>query len=1344
MASSVAGAWNYPLQLNNLDAGVTNITVNGLTNPLTSDIQSNSFGLTSTNGMSLVVGDPSFPATTLVTLAPGTTFDVMNDAGFFKTPLSVSYTDVDMRDADNVFAPTVLPADNSERIATTAYVNSAIAGSGGGNMLFSGVSAVGNHVVGTNIPGTNYGPSALNEDASTFNFSTKGLVADSLLTTNSLALTASLDVNINATTINSTAPLRIGVPGSANTYVSTSQVKVQDGTIPNFSNMDINGVEVSNGFDSSKLTFEKLYNNANNATTGSIITIANDYFNNLLTGVTSFTSPGLTLDTPQVDLVQNLTIQSSDDITTNCANYALNATIASITSAVNIVGNTDISGDILTNGNTVAMNTASTFAITADNDISITAQTTTPDKNINLFATGLINNASTDFNVTSTDINLNAVNVNVMATLADFVATPITTTSSTTANSFIKVGGTNLEVLLADGTTAPYNSGGSGGNYFLYESSTNITVPPSISQHVQYNNSVQPSATFVYINHLTDDNIDIDFYLAQVGIGDILYFQDRNLSTNWIKYAVTSRTIIPNDYVEFGVTYVNSEGTGSTNFPNNHPIFFTSYVDSATINTRLNALETKTQYQSTPTLNQTDFTGTVLADTIKITGGLSSNYLMADGSTSALTTITTSGVGTSLVKTGTSPGFELNSLLASTGLSSSLAGDTITLTNTLPSTDISLASTGTGTSLLNSTTNPTFSTKSLAVGAGLSIASTTDTITLTNTGTASTLANAGAGTSLVVSGTAPSLTVKSLSNGTGITLNDVSSNIEIVNSSPASGISLTTVGTGTSILTSTSANPTFSTRTLTAGTNITFTTTTDDIKIDASGGGGGTYTFTNGGTGTTLVSTASTSTDFKPVSITAGTNVTISNSGTDILISSAGVAGGSTLNAVPVSVSASTYYPTFIASGASTTITQVNTDLSGLTYVPSTNSLTAGAMNSVLFTSSNVEPTIGFVGLATTASKIQTTAIPTSASTYYPTFVPTNTSANSEVLSKDVGLTYVPSTNTLATTNFNGTTFTSASVLPTIGFVGASTSASTIQTTGIPSSASIYYITFVPTSTSNNNEVLGKDVGLSYQPSTNALSCDVVNAVTFNSSTPVASAGFVGTCSQALQLATTLQTTNASIFYPIFAPSASTSTGQAMSLDANLSFQPSTNALTCTTFIGALTGTATLATNLVGGTASTNQLLYQTGVNTTALLATGTSGQFLKSNGTSAPGWVDNSTLGFQMSYGGKILLTNDYLTPNRFADTTATSVTASSYLSQWACPVACNITGWSSTVQTTSGATLSILIGGSAGTAIAGVATSTTNSGTITARPVTAGAIVEVRIVGTITNATCVTLYFT
>ena len=86
-------------------------------------------------------------------------------------------------------------------------------------------------------------------------------------------------------------------------------------------------------------------------------------------------------------------------------------------------------------------------------------------------------------------------------------------------------------------------------------------------------------------------------------------------------------------------------------------------------------------------------------------------------------------------------------------------------------------------------------------------------------------------------------------------------------------------------------------------------------------------------------------------------------------------------------------------------------------------------------------------------------------------------------------------------------------------------------------------------------------------------------------------------------------------YYPTFV--GSTGLGQTGYIDADLTYNPSTNTLTATNF----NGNATSATNLAGGAGG--QIPYQSAVSTTALLANGVDGQVLTSQGgTSAPIWT--------------------------------------------------------------------------------------------------------------------------
>jgi hypothetical protein len=88
--------------------------------------------------------------------------------------------------------------------------------------------------------------------------------------------------------------------------------------------------------------------------------------------------------------------------------------------------------------------------------------------------------------------------------------------------------------------------------------------------------------------------------------------------------------------------------------------------------------------------------------------------------------------------------------------------------------------------------------------------------------------------------------------------------------------------------------------------------------------------------------------------------------------------------------------------------------------------------------------------------------------------------------------------------------------------------------------------------------------------------------------------------------------------YPVLVGSSSTG-NQLPHIDyQGLSYNASTNALTASTFVGALTGTADLANDVAGGTA--NYVLYQTSSNNTGFISPSTSGYVLTSNGTnSAP-----------------------------------------------------------------------------------------------------------------------------
>ena len=112
---------------------------------------------------------------------------------------------------------------------------------------------------------------------------------------------------------------------------------------------------------------------------------------------------------------------------------------------------------------------------------------------------------------------------------------------------------------------------------------------------------------------------------------------------------------------------------------------------------------------------------------------------MTSGSSVTLSSMSSGGESL-LAPTSTNPNFKIKGIKLGIGISSNVSDTDITLNNQFPSYLVTLVSTGAGTSLLNSTTNPNFSTKSLNVGTGLSISNTATDITISNN---TTLVNAG-------------------------------------------------------------------------------------------------------------------------------------------------------------------------------------------------------------------------------------------------------------------------------------------------------------------------------------------------------------------------------------------------------------------------------------------------------------------------------------------------------------------------------------------------------------------------------------------------------------------------
>lgn len=293
-------------------------------------------------------------------------------------------------------------------------------------------------------------------------------------------------------------------------------------------------------------------------------------------------------------------------------------------------------------------------------------------------------------------------------------------------------------------------------------------------------------------------------------------------------------------------------------------------------------------------------TGNYLAGTgMTLTGGNTFNNAGVLSVSAGNSTITVGGTASNPTVSG--------NYTAGTGIS--IVGNVIT--NTSPSSGVSLASLGTGSTLVINGTGPALTIRSIVASTAITISSSPteltisgnylagsgisivgDVITNTSPGSGVTLASLGTGNSMVVNGTGPSLTIKSLVASTGI--NIASSPTELTLSGTyAAGTGLSLVGTtfnnlgvlsvsagdSTIAIGGTASNPTISGN-YTAGTaiNITGNSITCTISLLSEATGVGVYSILSDDTSPT----------FRTKTITAGSNITIADSGTSLTISSSG------------------------------------------------------------------------------------------------------------------------------------------------------------------------------------------------------------------------------------------------------------------------------------------------------------------------------------------------------------------------------------------------------------------------------------------------------------------------
>ena len=130
------------------------------------------------------------------------------------------------------------------------------------------------------------------------------------------------------------------------------------------------------------------------------------------------------------------------------------------------------------------------------------------------------------------------------------------------------------------GITGATGADGQSNSIYYYQARTTTTANYPGDGHISWDNATQISATSINISHLTNSNAqtDIDIYLAYLRPYQIILIQDQNASSNYQKWQINATTTNNNSgtdssYWLVPVTLLASNGTGTTNFANNHDLF---------------------------------------------------------------------------------------------------------------------------------------------------------------------------------------------------------------------------------------------------------------------------------------------------------------------------------------------------------------------------------------------------------------------------------------------------------------------------------------------------------------------------------------------------------------------------------------------------------------------------------------------------------------------------------------------------------------------------------------------------------------------------------------------------
>jgi len=116
---------------------------------------------------------------------------------------------------------------------------------------------------------------------------------------------------------------------------------------------------------------------------------------------------------------------------------------------------------------------------------------------------------------------------------------------------------------LIDLATLPASSEFALGGLFRFDTTTTDADPGA--GKLRFNNATVASATFIYIDTTTDGGVDISNYTKSLRSGDVVYIQNKDSASNWVRFKLTANAVDGTGYYKLEVEYVDGSGTIPSN-----------------------------------------------------------------------------------------------------------------------------------------------------------------------------------------------------------------------------------------------------------------------------------------------------------------------------------------------------------------------------------------------------------------------------------------------------------------------------------------------------------------------------------------------------------------------------------------------------------------------------------------------------------------------------------------------------------------------------------------------------------------------------------------------------------